>query len=88
MKTSKAIYCVDAKDIVEYNLKLSQFKAQVEQQKNNSIQNSNVLRCPTCSSTKVKRISVTSKVAGAAMFGLFSKTAKSQFKCEQCGYKW
>ena len=45
-------------------------------------------KCPTCGSTRVKKISTTSKVAGVAMFGLFSKTARSQFKCEQCGYKW
>ena len=48
----------------------------------------NILRCPTCGSIKVKKISATSKVIGASMFGLFSKTARSQFKCEQCGYKW
>lgn len=45
-------------------------------------------KCPTCSSTKVKRISGTAKVTGAVAFGLFSKTARSQFKCENCGYKW
>lgn len=45
-------------------------------------------KCPTCGSTRVKKISTTSKVAGAAMFGLFCKTTRSQFKCEQCGYKW
>lgn len=44
--------------------------------------------CPTCGSTNVKRISAASKVAGAYAFGLFSKTAKSQFKCGDCGYKW
>ena len=49
---------------------------------------SNKLHCPTCSSVKVKKISGTAKVAGAAMFGLFSKTARSQFECEKCGYKW
>lgn len=77
------------KDPIEFQLKMSQFKTQVQQQEgNNNSNNTNVLRCPTCSSTKVKKISTTSKVAGAAMFGLFSKTARSQFKCEQCGYKW
>lgn len=45
-------------------------------------------KCPNCGSTRIKKISTTSKIAGAAMFGLFSKTARSQFKCEQCGYKW
>ncbi len=45
-------------------------------------------KCPTCSSTNVKKISAISKVAGASMFGLFSKTARSQFQCNNCGYKW
>ncbi|WNV56936.1 hypothetical protein RJD28_11525 [Oscillospiraceae bacterium NTUH-002-81] len=45
-------------------------------------------KCPTCGSLNVKRISAISKVAGASMFGLFSKTAKSQFCCRNCGYKW
>lgn len=83
----QAMIDLKQKDIIEYNLKLNQFKLQVEQQSSSS-NNTNVLKCPTCSSTRVKKISTTSKVAGAAMFGLFSKTARSQFKCEQCGYKW
>lgn len=45
-------------------------------------------KCPTCGSVNVVKISATSKVAGAALFGLFSKTARSQFKCNDCGYKW
>lgn len=57
-------------------------------QKINSNSNSNTPKCPTCGSTKISKISVTSKVAGAAMFGFFSKTAKSQFRCSNCGYKW
>lgn len=48
----------------------------------------NIPKCPTCGSTKIKKISATSKVFGAAMFGLFSRTARSQFCCEDCGYKW
>lgn len=50
--------------------------------------NQNKPKCPTCQSTNISKISATSKVAGAAMFGLFSKTARSQFKCNNCGYKW
>lgn len=45
-------------------------------------------RCPTCGSPYIERISATSKAAGAFAFGLFSKTAKSQFRCKNCGYKW
>lgn len=45
-------------------------------------------KCPTCGSTSIQKISATSKIVGASLFGLFSKTAKSQFKCNNCGYKW
>ncbi len=51
-------------------------------------ENQNTPKCPTCGSTDIKKISTTSKVAGAITFGLLSKTAKSQFKCNNCGYKW
>ena len=45
-------------------------------------------KCPTCNSTNIQKISATSKVVGASLFGLFSKNATSQFKCNNCGYKW
>lgn len=48
----------------------------------------NVPHCPTCNSTNIKKISSTRKIAGALGFGLLSKTAKSQFECLNCGYKW
>lgn len=48
----------------------------------------NVPKCPTCGSTNIEKISSFDKAAGAVMFGLFSKTARSQFKCKNCGYKW
>lgn len=55
---------------------------------NKEIQPQNVPKCPTCNSTNVEKISGTAKVAGAVAFGLFSKTARSQFKCKNCGYMW
>lgn len=79
----KAMAELHDNDIIEYQLKLSQFKQQIEQQ-----ENINTPKCPTCGSTNIKKISTTAKVGGAVMFGLFSKTAKSQFKCNKCGYKW
>lgn len=45
-------------------------------------------KCPTCSSTNIEKISGADKMLGAVVFGLFSKTAHSQFKCKNCGYKW
>ena len=50
--------------------------------------NVNVPKCPTCGSTNIQRISASAKLSGAMMFGIFSKTAKSQWKCRNCGSKW
>ncbi len=55
---------------------------------NDKVKQANVPKCPTCNSTDIKKISVMSKAVGATMFGLFSKTARSQFKCKNCGYEW
>ena len=48
----------------------------------------NLPKCPTCDSTNISKISATSKAIGVATFGIFSKTAFFQFKCNNCGYKW
>lgn len=45
-------------------------------------------KCPHCSSTNLHNISTTSKLIHGVAFGLFSKTARSQFECLNCGYKW
>lgn len=65
--------------------KEEQVKKAIKQQE---INNQNLPKCPTCSSTNIEKLSSFDKAAGAVMFGLFSKTARSQFKCRNCGYKW
>ncbi len=45
-------------------------------------------KCPTCQSINIKKISATKRVVHGYAFGLFSKTARSQFECKNCGYKW
>lgn len=45
-------------------------------------------KCPTCSSTNIKQISFTKRAVHSVAFGIFSKTARSQFQCGNCGYKW
>ena len=45
-------------------------------------------KCPTCGSTNIQKISDLRKAGGAIMFGLLSTTARSQFECKNCGYKW
>lgn len=83
-------------DIVAYKEKIAHYKSEFEKthaplsDDENDIykQPQNIPRCPTCNSTNIKKISAVSKAGGMFMFGIFSKTAKSQFQCEDCGYKW
>ena len=50
--------------------------------------NVNEPKCPTCNSTNIKKISITKRAVHGYAFGLLSKTARSQFECKNCGYKW
>lgn len=45
-------------------------------------------KCPTCNSTNIEKISIMRRGFHAMTWGLFSKTARSQFECKNCGYKW
>lgn len=88
----KAMLVLKENDPIEYQLKLNQFKLPLEQQQGNITQtvqqSAPKAKCPTCGSTNIQKISATRKVAGMIGFGLFSKTAKSQFECLDCRYKW
>ncbi|MCD8116575.1 MAG: hypothetical protein LUE21_05595 [Oscillospiraceae bacterium] len=46
----------------------------------------NAPHCPACNSTNIDTISFGRKAVGFATMGIFSKSAKSQFKCNNCGY--
>lgn len=74
------------KDIVEYNMKLSQFKAQLSQTK--AVEESNKPHCPHCKSTKISKIGTGERVGSIAMWGIFSKKINKSFKCGSCGYTW
>lgn len=84
----QAMIDLKEKDIIEYNLKMSQFKSQLEQQKSSKAQNSNRPKCPTCGSTNIEKISVTKKAFGGAMFGIFSSDVRNSMHCKNCGAKW
>ena len=45
-------------------------------------------RCPTCGSTNIRKLSAGARGVSLGLFGLASKTARSQFVCDHCGYKW
>lgn len=47
-----------------------------------------VPKCPTCGSTNIHKLSAATRGVSLGLFGLASKTARSQFVCDNCGYKW
>lgn len=65
---------------------LAEWDIKHKQEKQQSLQPQ--IHCPTCNSTNIVKISASRKIAGAIGFGIFSKTAKSQFECKSCGYKF
>ena len=87
----QAMIDLKEKDIIEYNLKMSQFKTQLEQQKSarEKVKTDNRHKCPTCGSAKVIRIPGLSKATWVALQGVYSigKISKT-FQCMNCGYKW
>ena len=71
------------KDIIEYGLKLSQFKNQLEQKRRVNQQEKNQVRCPKCGS-----ISITTGARGVNFtFGLLG-ASKTVNRCGKCGYTW
>lgn len=78
-------------DIVDFNLKLSQFKANasLQQQPTFSPQpQSSIPKCPTCGSTNIKKISGTKRWVGTGLFGLASSDLGKNMQCNSCGAKW
>ena len=74
-------------DPIEYQLKMSQFKANLKQQEQvqGSRAEENTIHCPYCNSTNVKKITTTSKAVHTAIFGIFSMGRNSkQWHCNDC----
>ena len=66
-------------DPIEYQLKMSQFKTQLNKQESNQI------KCPYCHSTNTKKITNTSKAVHTAIFGVFSVSRNSKnYHCNKC----
>ncbi len=84
----QAMIDLKEKDPIEYQLKMSQFKTQLQQQKSSKAQTDNAPRCPHCKSTNIKPISTINRGASIAMWGMFSKKINKSFECKNCGYTW
>lgn len=80
-------------DMDNYNIQVEKRKRLEEERRRAELNrrqavNNNIPRCPTCGSTRIQKISTTKKAVGAIGFGILSTTARSQFECKSCGYKW
>lgn len=45
-------------------------------------------KCPTCGSSIISKVSQTRRSLNAWAFGINNPTARAQFECKNCGYKW
>ena len=45
-------------------------------------------KCPTCGSTNLKSVSGVKRDLAQTAFGIANPTARAQFQCKNCGYKW
>ena len=70
-------------DIIEFNLKLSQFKTQTQQQEKNQRKTENKFLCPKCGCSD---IGVANR--GYSLIWGFIGSGKSMNVCKKCGYKW
>ena len=86
----EAMIDLKKKDPIEYQLKMSQFKANLKQQEQvqESRAEENNPRCPTCGSTNIQKISGTKRWFSTGLFGLASSDIGKSMCCKKCGYKW
>ena len=76
-------------DPIEYQLKMSQFKANLKQQERSKPkEEDNRPKCPNCHSTNIQKISGTIRWLSTGLFGLASSDIGKSMVCKQCGYKW
>ena len=90
----QAMMDLKEKDIIEYQLKLSQFKAQIENKKQTQQQvqqqakiqkqiEDNTVKCPRCGCTD---IGVTNR--GHSLVWGFIGSGEARNVCKKCGHKW
>ncbi len=79
----KSMIDLNEKDPIEYQLKLSQFKTQVQQQENSRAQAANTVKCPRCGSTNI-----TAGQRGFSLLTGFVGSGKTVNRCANCGHKW
>lgn len=80
----EAMIALKEKDVIEYELKMSQFRTQAQQiQQTQSKASEKKITCPRCGST-----SIISGTKGFSFFTGFLGSGDYRKVCENCGYKW
>lgn len=79
----QAMIALKEKDPIEYQLKMSQFKIQVQQQENYKTQSSDTIKCPKCGSTNI-----TAGQRGYSLLTGFIGSGNTVNRCAKCGHKW
>ena len=69
-------------DVIEFNVKMAQFKTQTTIQQHNQSQ-SNLPHCPKCGST-----SISTGARGVNYLWGFIGASKTVNRCSNCGYTW
>ena len=82
----QAMMDLKEKDIIEFQLKMSQFKSRIEE--NDRIEEQQRIeaskpKCPKCGS-----ISITAGQRGYSLFSGFIGSGKTVNRCSNCGHKW
>ncbi len=80
IKFFEAMLELKEKDIVEYELKMSQFRNQIGQQK---AEEASKPKCPRCGST-----SITAGQRGYSLIWGFIGSGNTVNRCSKCGHKW
>ena len=77
-------------DIIEYQLRMSRFRTQVQQQDDikQLVEEKYIPRCPNCNSPNVQPISSVKSFFSIALGGIFSNMINKTYECNDCGYTW
>nr|DAU90117.1 MAG TPA: RNA polymerase-like protein [Caudoviricetes sp.] len=72
-------------DPIEYQLKMSQFKANLKKQESSKKieEDKDVIHCPRCKSTSIQTIN-----RGYSFWTGFLGSGSPRNVCQKCGYKW
>lgn len=70
-------------NIIDFKLKIADFKSRVDIEENESKKNSNKPKCPKCGSTSLATVN-----KGFSLLTGFLGSGKPMNVCQKCGYKW